>query len=88
MNPVVAAAVLGGLGLIFGSFIAAVSVRLPRDMDVVAERSKCMSCHRTLRPWELAPLVSWLALRGRCARCRGRISPRYPLIEAGAGAIG
>jgi leader peptidase (prepilin peptidase)/N-methyltransferase len=88
MNPVVAAAVLGGLGLIFGSFIAAVSVRLPREMDVVAERSRCMSCGRTLRPWELVPLLSWLALRGRCGRCRARISPRYPLIELGAGAIG
>ena len=37
MNPVLAAAVMGGLGLIVGSFIAAVSVRLPRDEDIVVE---------------------------------------------------
>ena len=38
MNPVLAAAVMGGLGLIVGSFIAAVSVRLPRDEDIVVAR--------------------------------------------------
>lgn len=88
MTSVLIAAVLGGLGLIFGSFVAAVSVRLPRDMDVVAQRSRCMGCEATLRPWELVPVFSWLALRGRCARCDGRISPRYPLIELGAAAVG
>lgn len=41
MNPVIAAVVMGGLGLIFGSFIAAVSVRLPRDEDIVLARSRC-----------------------------------------------
>ncbi len=88
MSPAVLAAVLGGLGLVFGSFIAAVSVRLPREMDVVVERSRCMSCERSLRPWELIPVLSWLMLRGRCARCRAPISRRYPLIELGAAAIG
>jgi len=88
MTPAVLAAILGGLGLIFGSFIAAVSVRLPREMDLVVERSRCMSCEKPLRPWELVPVFSWLALRGRCARCRAPISPRYPLIELAAAAIG
>lgn len=88
MSPAVLAAVLGGLGLVFGSFIAAVSVRLPREMDLVAERSRCMSCGQPLRPWELVPVLSWMALRGRCARCRAPISPRYPLIEMGAAAVG
>ncbi|WP_292072639.1 prepilin peptidase [Brevundimonas sp. UBA7534] len=88
MTSVLIVAVLGGLGLIFGSFIGAVSVRLPRDMDVVTQRSRCMTCEATLRPWELVPVFSWLALRGRCARCDSRISPRYPLIELGAAAVG
>ena len=88
MTSVLIPAVLGGLGLIFGSFVAAVSVRLPREMDVVAQRSRCMGCEATLRPWELVPVFSWLALRGRCARCDSRISPRYPLIELGAAALG
>ena len=81
MTSVLIPAVLGGLGLIFGSFVAAVSVRLPREMDVVAQRSRCMGCEATLRPWELVPVFSWLALRGRCARCdsrSGRIAPSAP----------
>ncbi|MFA4938548.1 A24 family peptidase [Brevundimonas sp.] len=88
MHPVIAAAVMGGLGLIFGSFIAAVSVRLPRDEDIVVARSRCRGCDQPLRAWELVPLFSWLALRGRCARCQTRISQRYPLIELGGAVVG
>jgi leader peptidase (prepilin peptidase) / N-methyltransferase len=88
MNPVIASVVMGGLGLIFGSFIAAVSVRLPSEEDIVVTRSRCRGCHQPLRAWELVPLFSWLALRGRCARCRTQISRRYPLIELAAGAVG
>ncbi|MFN3878975.1 MAG: prepilin peptidase [Brevundimonas sp.] len=88
MHPVIAAAVMGGLGLIYGSFIAAVSVRLPRDEDIVVARSRCRGCDQPLRAWELVPLFSWLALQGRCVRCQTRISRRYPLIELAAAAIG
>lgn len=89
MPPVALIAVLLGLlGLIAGSFLAAVTVRLPRDEDMVFGRSRCMSCERTLAPWHLVPVISWLALRGRCGRCRALISPRYVLIELAAGAIG
>lgn len=81
--------VLGGaLGLIIGSFLAAVSVRLPRDEDVVLGRSRCMTCERVLRPWHLVPMFSWLALRGRCGSCGARISSRYIVIELAAGVIG
>ena len=88
MNPVIAAIVTGGLGLLIGSFLAAVSLRLPGDEDVVAAPSRCRGCERPLRPWEMVPVVSWLALRARCARCGQRISPRYPLIEIGAAVLG
>ena len=54
MHPVIAGAVMGGLGLVFGSFIAAVSVRLPRDEDIVMARSRCRGCDQPLRPWELS----------------------------------
>ena len=86
--PAITAAVLGGLGLIVGSFLAAVSVRLPQGVDVVSKPSRCMNCERRLRPWELVPVFSWLALRARCARCGVRISARYPAVEAAAGLIG
>lgn len=88
MNPVLAAVVMGLLGLIIGSFLAAVSVRLPREEDIVVARSRCMGCSQTLRPWELVPLFSWLVLRARCARCGVSISPRYPLIELAGGVVG
>jgi len=88
MNPVIAAVLTGGLGLLIGSFVAAVSVRLPLGQGFVAGRSRCMGCERPLRAWELVPILSWLALRGRCARCETRISPRYPLIELGGAGIG
>ena len=64
------AVILGLLGLIVGSFLAAVSVRLPAGEDVVVKRSHCRSCGATLKPWHLVPVVSWLALRGRCGMCR------------------
>ncbi len=87
-TPAITAVVLGGLGLIVGSFLAVVSVRLPQGVDVVSRPSHCMSCERRLRPWELVPVFSWLALRARCARCGVRISARYPAVEAAAGLIG
>ena len=88
MSPFVLATVMGLLGLIFGSFIAAVTVRLPRDEEIVVTPSHCMSCGETLKPWQLVPVVSWLLQRGRCAMCGAAVSPRYILIECGAAAIG
>ena len=79
---------LGVLGTIVGSFLALVSRRLPAGEPVVAARSRCVACSRTLAPAELIPVISWLALRGRCAGCRAPISPRYPLIEASAAFLG
>jgi leader peptidase (prepilin peptidase)/N-methyltransferase len=43
--------------------------------------SRCPSCSTPIRAWQNIPLVSWLALRGRCAACGVRISARYPLVE-------
>ncbi|MBX9575410.1 MAG: prepilin peptidase [Caulobacteraceae bacterium] len=88
LDPVVLAAALGGLGLIVGSFLALVSVRLPEGESVVAGRSRCRSCDAPIRPQHLIPVVSWLALRGRCADCRAAVSPRHPVIELLAAGLG
>jgi leader peptidase (prepilin peptidase)/N-methyltransferase len=85
---IVNAVILGLLGLIAGSFLAAVSVRLPRGEEVVVTPSHCMACGARLKPRHLVPVVSWLLLRGRCSACGAAISPRYPLIETAAGLIG
>ncbi|KPF78984.1 peptidase A24 [Brevundimonas sp. AAP58] len=84
----VLALIFGLLGLIFGSFIAAVTIRMPRDEDIVLAPSRCMSCGLTLRPWHLIPVFSWLIQRGKCAKCGATVSPRYILIECAAGTIG
>lgn len=43
--------------------------------------STCPHCGHRIRPWENVPVLSYIALRARCASCRTRISPRYPAIE-------
>jgi leader peptidase (prepilin peptidase)/N-methyltransferase len=58
--------------------------------NLVVPRSSCPGCGRAIRALENIPLLSWLALRGKCAGCGARISLRYPLVEllAGLGAAG
>lgn len=74
--------VAGLFGLIVGSFLNVVIYRLPRGRSVVWPASACGSCGRELRWFENVPVLSWVALRGRCARCRARISVQYPIVEA------
>jgi len=77
---VAAAAVLGAL---IGSFLTVVASRVPERRSIVHPGSACPSCGRELRWRDNVPIVSWLALRGRCAGCGTRIGIRYPLMEAG-----
>lgn len=79
---------LGVPGAVFGSFIATVALRWPERRSALAGRSACDGCARTLRWWELVPIVSWVALRGRCARCGGGIAALHPVIELLGLAIG
>ncbi len=72
----------GVLGALVGSFANVVIHRLPAGRSVVRPRSACPRCDRVLTPLELVPVLSWLALRGRCRGCGAAISGRYPLIEA------
>jgi leader peptidase (prepilin peptidase)/N-methyltransferase len=75
------------LGLCFGSFLNVCLSRWPAGESVVHPRSHCRACGRTLAWWENVPLVSWIALRGRCRGCGVWISVRYPLVEAVVGAL-
>ena len=77
----------GLLGLAFGSFLNVCLSRWPADESVVQPRSHCRQCGRTLAWWENVPLVSWLALRGRCRTCRAWIGWRYPLVELAVGGL-
>jgi leader peptidase (prepilin peptidase)/N-methyltransferase len=77
----------GLLGLAFGSFLNVCLSRWPAGESVVKPRSHCRQCGRTLTWWENVPLVSWLALRGRCRTCRVWIGWRYPLVEFAIGTL-
>jgi leader peptidase (prepilin peptidase)/N-methyltransferase len=77
----------GLLGLAFGSFLNVCLCRWPAGESIVSPRSHCRRCGRTLNWWENVPLVSWLALRGRCRSCRVWIGWRYPLVELAVGAL-
>lgn len=96
--------VAAGLGLLVGSFLNVVILRLPPRLEwewrrdarsileepdiydppppgIVVESSHCPHCKHKLSWFENIPLISWLALRGRCRHCKTPISPQYPLVE-------
>ncbi len=64
-----------------GSFLGVVIRRLPKGRRLLLARSECENCGRVLRPWELVPIVSWLALRGRCSSCHASIGAFHLLVE-------
>lgn len=99
-----------GLGLLVGSFLNVVILRLPRRLEwqwkreareileipelyeppppgVVVERSHCPHCGHQLAWYENIPLLSWLALRGKCRSCKAPISLQYPLVELLTGVL-
>lgn len=81
------AVIVGLFGLIVGSFLNVVIYRLPRNESLSWPGSHCTACSRPLSWFENLPLLSWLALGGRCRSCRVAISPMYPLVELVTGAI-
>ena len=68
-------------GIIIGSFLNVVILRLPLKENIVTS-SHCMSCGYRLKWYDLVPLFSWLALGGKCRKCKAKISIQYPIIEA------
>ncbi len=107
-----AAALLGVLGLLVGSFLNVVIHRLPKMMErqwaaecaelqgqadgtpaaterynLVVPRSACPHCGHAIRWHENIPVLSYLALRGRCSQCGAGIGPRYPLVEIATGVL-
>lgn len=80
------------LGLCAGSFINALvwrvreqhkkrGARHDRSLSILHGRSVCPHCRRQLAWYDLVPLLSWLALKGKCRYCARPISLQYPLIE-------
>jgi len=67
--------------LAVGSFLNVVVARVPIGRSVVRPPSACMECAREIAWYDNVPVVSWLALRGRCRNCGTSISWRYPAVE-------
>ncbi len=103
-HPAALIPLTGVLGLLVGSFLNVVILRLPRRIehdwraqardllgieatdepappDLVFQGSHCPKCRHTLGALDNIPLLSWLALRGRCRYCQAPISVQYPLVE-------
>jgi leader peptidase (prepilin peptidase)/N-methyltransferase len=87
-HPALAPLLAAILGAILGSFIAALVSRWPHGKSVLAGRSHCDSCGTVLRPWQLVPVLSHIALRGKCAACGAAIGCDSLVIELMAAAIG
>ena len=73
-------------GLLVGSFLNVVIVRVPNEESVVSPPSHCI-CGKPIAMYDNVPILSWLALRGRARCCGARISVRYPMIEAIGGML-
>lgn len=71
----------GVFGSMIGSFLNVVVFRVPAGRSIVAPPSACPACGARIRPFDNLPVVSWLALRGRCRDCAEPISVRYPAVE-------
>lgn len=74
-------------GLIFGSFANVILLRLNTGESIIVSGSRCFSCSRKLKWFELIPIFSFIALRARCRSCKSRISIQYPLVELGTGVL-
>ena len=71
------------LGLVMGSALNCLALRLAKGEKWSGKsRSACPACGHTLTALDLIPLVSWLALGGKCRHCKAPISKRYPITEA------
>ncbi len=61
--------------------------QISERFNLLLPSSRCPHCGHRIRSWENIPLVSWLALRGKCSSCRAPISSRYPLVELACGLL-
>jgi leader peptidase (prepilin peptidase) / N-methyltransferase len=68
-------------GLALGSFLNVLAARIPRGSSIVRPGSACLSCRAPIAWYDNLPLVSYVALRGRCRACGARIGLRYPAVE-------
>ena len=69
------------VGLCLGSFLNVVVFRIDNLKSVLLSRSKCLSCKKELKFYDMIPVLSYLILRGKCRNCGEKISVQYLLVE-------
>jgi len=74
-------------GLIVGSFLSVVVSRLETGESIWKGRSKCTTCKKKIKSYDLVPLLSFMVLKGKCRYCEKKISAFYPLIEIATGVL-
>lgn len=87
MTEILIRAVLLMFGCLVGSFLNVCIYRIPEKKSIVFPPSHCPQCNAKLKPRDLIPVFSYLALRGRCRFCQGKISIQYPIIESVTGIV-
>src|SRR5918996_6068398 len=80
-------ALVFALGASIGSFTNVLILRLPASESIVRPGSRCPVCRRPLAWYENIPILSWIALGGRCRTCRTPVSIQYPLVELAVGLV-
>jgi len=70
-----------------GSFLNVVIYRLPRGQSLSFPGSRCPKCGNAIKWYDNIPMLSWLALKGKCRHCSNPISPRYLIVEAATAAL-
>ena len=79
--------IYGMVGLVTGSFLNVVIDRLPAGKSLLRPSSHCPACGRKLSPLELIPVLSYLALGGRCRACGASIPVRILVVEVVTGLL-
>ena len=87
-TPLALPVLFAPLGAIVGSFLATIAVRWPEGRSVLSGRSACDGCGRALAARDLVPLLSALAVRGRCRFCGARIDPVHWRVELACALVG
>lgn len=75
------------VGLFFGSFYNVVAERLSNNESIIFPGSHCVNCQHKLSWYELIPVFSYIALGGKCKKCKKHISLQYPLSEIATGLL-
>ena len=81
MLQIIAYIVIFLYGIIIGSFLNVVVVRIPRGESIVKVRSHCENCGYQLKWYDLIPIFSYLFLGGKCRKCKAKISAQHLVME-------